>query len=72
LFLYFYDLEQYENVIIENPQDPKQKISLYQLCESQFVFTIAERQGNNPHPVPLHYTSVESQIMVDETIDTRS
>jgi hypothetical protein len=47
-------------------------MKLYQLCQSQFVFTIAEREDNNFLPVPLWDTSVESQIMVDKATDARS
>ena len=55
----------YQN--IQNPQDARQTIRLYQLWKSQLVFTIAELQDNNSVSVPILQTSVVSQIMIDIT-----
>jgi len=70
--LYFYDLEPYQNMTGENPEDPKEKIALYQLFKAQFVFTIAQRQNNNLNFVLLSHTSVESQIITEENIVKKS
>jgi len=63
---YLYNLDQFDHQRIYNSQDAKEKIKLYQLMKSQFVFTIAEVQ--NSKLVPILHTSVESCIMTDETV----
>jgi hypothetical protein len=70
--MYVCNLDQPDIERVRNPQDPKQKIAVYQLWKSQFIFTIAERYDNNSFPVPILTTSVVSQIMVDEAADGRS
>jgi hypothetical protein len=70
--VYVCNLDQLDVERVGNPQDTKEKIAVYQLWKSQFVFTIAERQENNSFPVSILHTSVESQIMVDEADDGRS
>jgi len=68
----FYVVEPYQNINLENPEDPKQKIALYQLFKAQFVFTIAQRQDNNLNFLLLPNTSIESQIITEENIVKKS
>jgi hypothetical protein len=57
---------------MEDPQDPKRKIALYQLRKSQFIFTIAQKPDKKSYLVPLYYTSVKARIMTEEGVATTS
>ena len=63
--MHIYIVDQPDTDTILSSDDAKCKIATYQLWKSQFIFTLAEQHSIDSFPVPIPYTSITSQIMID-------